>query len=120
MIRSKIAGMGFYVPANVVSNNDLSKRVNTTDEWIKERTGTSERHFFVPEEDTNFGMGVKAATVALDKAGLTPQVAVCEALEQGKIKKGDLVCLASFGSGFTWASALIGLILIQCVKCHLL
>lgn len=73
MIRSKIAGMGFYVPANVVTNDDLSKRVNTTDEWIKERTGINERRFFVPEEDTNFGMGVKAASIALEKAGLTPQ-----------------------------------------------
>jgi len=43
---SKITGLGFYVPEGVVTNADLSKLMDTTDEWIIERTGIKERHFF--------------------------------------------------------------------------
>jgi len=43
MHRSKIAGIGMYVPQHVVTNNDLLKYMDTTDEWIQERTGIKER-----------------------------------------------------------------------------
>ena len=43
MLRSKIAGIGMYVPKNVVTNNDLVKYMDTSDEWIQERTGIKER-----------------------------------------------------------------------------
>ena len=39
MLRSKIAGIGMYVPENIVTNDDLSKIMETTDEWVQERTG---------------------------------------------------------------------------------
>lgn len=74
MKNSRIAGIGFHVPDRIVTNDDLSKIMNTTDEWIQERTGIKERHYFDPEKgDTNFGMAVKASQIALDRAGLTPQ-----------------------------------------------
>jgi len=70
-IRSKIAGMGFYVPPTVVTNNDLSQRMNTTHEWIVERTGILERHHIVAGEDTTAGMAAKAARIAMERAGTT-------------------------------------------------
>ena len=45
MQRSKIAGIGFYVPENVFTNNDLKKYMDTSDEWIQERTGIKERRY---------------------------------------------------------------------------
>lgn len=70
MRSSKIAGMGYYVPDNVVTNDDLSKFMDTNDEWIQERTGIKERRWVKPGEDTTSGMGVKAAQMALDNAGM--------------------------------------------------
>lgn len=68
MYQSYIKGLGFYVPENVVTNHDLTKIMDTTDEWIQERTGILERrHINTPEENTT-SMGVKAAKVAIDSA----------------------------------------------------
>ncbi|MCB9262340.1 MAG: ketoacyl-ACP synthase III [Flavobacteriales bacterium] len=72
MQNSRIAGMGFYVPENVVTNNELSKLMDTNHEWIVERTGIEERRWVVPGEDTTSGMGVKAAKMAIANAGLQP------------------------------------------------
>lgn len=74
MKRSKIAGIGFYVPEKVVTNEVLTQTVNTTNEWIVERTGIQERHYFDYEKgETNYGFAMKAAQIALDRAQLTPQ-----------------------------------------------
>ncbi|MCK5637065.1 MAG: ketoacyl-ACP synthase III [Flavobacteriaceae bacterium] len=72
MYNSKIIGLGSYVPDNVVTNDELSKMMDTNDEWIQERTGIKERRW-VPKgsEDTSAVMGAKAAKIAIDKAGLT-------------------------------------------------
>ena len=72
MYNSKITGLGFYVPENIVTNDDLSKMMDTNDEWIQERTGIKERHW-IPEgsEDSSAIMGAKAAKIAIEKAGLT-------------------------------------------------
>ena len=72
MYNSKITGLGFYVPDNVVTNDDLSKIMDTNDAWIQERTGIKERRW-IPEgsEDTSAVMGAKAAQIAIEKAGLT-------------------------------------------------
>ena len=43
MIKSKIVGVGYYLPDNVVSNKDLEESMDTSDEWIRERTGIKER-----------------------------------------------------------------------------
>ncbi|MCS7019700.1 MAG: beta-ketoacyl-ACP synthase III [Cytophagales bacterium] len=73
MRNSKIAGLGFYVPEKVVTNHDLTTFMNTTDEWIVERTGVRKRHYFDPDKgETNFGFAVKASEIALQRAGLTP------------------------------------------------
>lgn len=70
MYQSYIKGLGFYVPENVVTNHDLTKIMDTTDEWIQERTGILERrHINTPEENTT-SMGVKAAKVAIERAGI--------------------------------------------------
>ncbi len=70
MYNSKIAGLGFYVPENVVTNDDLSKVMDTNDEWIQERTGIQERRHVVHGEDTTTTMGVKAAQKAIKRAGI--------------------------------------------------
>ncbi len=72
MYNSKITGLGFYVPDNVVTNDELSKLMDTDDAWIQERTGIKERRW-IPEgsDDTSAIMGAKAAKIAIDKAGFT-------------------------------------------------
>lgn len=72
MVRSKIAGIGMYVPSNVVTNNDLTKYMDTNDEWIQERTGIKERRYAHRTEETTTTMGVEAATIAIKRAGITP------------------------------------------------
>ncbi len=73
MIRSKIAGIGMYVPSHVVTNNDLTKYMETSDEWIQERTGIKERRYAHRTDETTTTMGVEAAKVAIDRAGITAQ-----------------------------------------------
>ena len=71
MYHSKITGLGFYVPENVVTNDDLSKIIDTNDEWIQERTGIQERRHIVRGQDTTTSMGVKAARIAIERSGLS-------------------------------------------------
>lgn len=73
MTRTKIAGIGMYVPPNVVTNNDLLKYMDTSDEWIQERTGIRERRFAGRTTETTTTMGVEAAKIAIERAGITPQ-----------------------------------------------
>jgi len=70
MYNSKITGLGYYVPDNIVTNDDLSKVMDTNDAWIQERTGIQERRHVVKGEDTTTTMGVKAAKVAIERAGI--------------------------------------------------
>ena len=72
MYNSKITGLGYYVPENIVTNNDLKEFMETTDEWIQERTGIKERRWIDPKtEDTTAVMGAKAARIAIERSGLT-------------------------------------------------
>lgn len=71
MPTSKIAGIGYYVPANIVTNNDLKQYMDTSDEWIQERTGIKERRYAHRTEETTTTMGVEAAKIAIERAGLT-------------------------------------------------
>jgi len=74
MYNSRIAGMGAYVPENVVTNDDLSKMMDTNDTWIQERTGIQERrHIKDGDGNTTAVMGVKAAKIALERAKMTAQ-----------------------------------------------
>ncbi|MBX3085839.1 MAG: ketoacyl-ACP synthase III [Anaerolineae bacterium] len=69
---AKITGWGKYVPAKVLTNADLEKMVDTSDEWITSRTGIKERHIRAEGENSS-DMSVKSAMPALEMAGLTPQ-----------------------------------------------
>ncbi len=67
-----ITGVGSYVPAKVITNADLEKMVDTTDEWITTRTGIKERHIAAQDEFTS-DLASRAALRALENAGVTPQ-----------------------------------------------
>lgn len=73
MTRTRIAGIGMYVPENIITNKDLTKLMDTTDEWIQERTGIKERRYAHRTKETTATMGVEAAKIAIDRAGLTAQ-----------------------------------------------
>jgi len=67
-----IAGVGSYVPARVLTNADLEKMVNTSDEWITSRTGIKERHIAAKDEFTS-DLGARAALRAMEAAGVTAE-----------------------------------------------
>jgi 3-oxoacyl-[acyl-carrier-protein] synthase-3 len=69
--RSILAGCGGYLPERVVTNEELSRTVDTSDEWIRERTGIRQRHF-AGKNETAAIMGTAAARAALADAGATP------------------------------------------------
>ena len=72
MYNAKITGLGFYVPDNVVTNDDLSKMMDTNDAWIQERTGIKERRWIKEGSgDSTSVMGYKAAKIAIERSGLT-------------------------------------------------
>jgi len=64
-----IIGLGSYLPSRIVTNDDLAQRLDTSDEWIRTRTGIRERHYAAPEEATS-DLALAAARRALDDAGL--------------------------------------------------
>ena len=69
MYNSKITGMGMYVPENVVTNDDLTDIMDTSHDWIVERTGIQERrHIKKGDGNTTATMGVKAAKIAIERA----------------------------------------------------
>jgi 3-oxoacyl-[acyl-carrier-protein] synthase-3 len=69
--RSVVLGCGSYLPETILTNAELAQRVDTSDEWIVQRTGIRQRHIAAPGEFTSH-LAVKAARAALDDAGLTP------------------------------------------------
>jgi 3-oxoacyl-[acyl-carrier-protein] synthase-3 len=71
MQRSKIAGTGMYVPQNVYTNNDLTRYMDTSDEWIQERTGIKERRYAGRTTETTTTMSVEAAAIAIKRAGIS-------------------------------------------------
>ena len=71
MFNSKISGLGYYVPDNIVTNHDLSEMMDTNDQWIQERTGIKERRWIDPKTDDNTStMAVKASKIAIERSGL--------------------------------------------------
>ena len=68
---SRIAGTGRYLPAKVLTNAELEKMVDTTDDWIVSRTGISRRHISAPDETTS-SMATEAARKAMEMAGVAP------------------------------------------------
>jgi 3-oxoacyl-[acyl-carrier-protein] synthase-3 len=69
MIRARVIGCGACLPANIVTNDDLAKRMETSDEWIRERTGIRQRHIAVDGEKTS-DLALGAAREALTDAGI--------------------------------------------------
>ncbi|WP_304607835.1 beta-ketoacyl-ACP synthase III [Hyphobacterium sp. CCMP332] len=68
---SRVAGQGSYLPERVLTNSEIATFVDTDDEWIRARTGISERHI-AAEGETTSDLGYRAALAALEDAGLTP------------------------------------------------
>jgi len=89
--RAVVRGVGHYLPENVVSNDDLAKTVDTSDDWIRGRTGIERRHF-AAEGQTTSDLAVNAARAALEDAGL----------EVGDI---DAIVLATSTADLTFPSA---------------
>ncbi len=73
MLSSKIAGIGKYLPSNVVTNQDLTAYMETSNEWIIERTGIQERRYAHRTEETTTTMAVEAAKIAIERAGTTAE-----------------------------------------------
>ena len=71
MRKTALAGLGFYVPDKVVTNDDLAQLIDTSDEWIQQRTGIRERHY-VGDGVGASDLAREAATRALTDAGVTP------------------------------------------------
>ena len=69
MRRSQIIGFGSYLPKKIVTNDDLAKKLNTSDEWIRQRTGIAQRHIAADDELTS-DIATNAARTALKDAGL--------------------------------------------------
>jgi 3-oxoacyl-[acyl-carrier-protein] synthase-3 len=69
-VYSRIAGTGSYLPEKVLTNADLEKMVDTSDEWIVSRSGIRERHIAEPEQTTS-DLAYEASLKALEAAGMT-------------------------------------------------
>ena len=72
MFKTKIAGIGSYLPDNIITNDDLAQRMDTNDAWIQERTGIQSRRYATNFKETTTTMGAKAASVAIERAGISP------------------------------------------------
>jgi 3-oxoacyl-[acyl-carrier-protein] synthase-3 len=70
--RAVLAGIGTYLPEKIVTNAELALQVDTSDDWIVERTGIRQRHFAAPHETAAY-MGAEAARSALHTAGIGPE-----------------------------------------------
>ena len=68
-MRSVLLGVGSYLPARVLTNAELAKRVDTSDEWITERTGIRQRHIAADDEKTS-DLACQAAVKALQASGI--------------------------------------------------
>jgi 3-oxoacyl-[acyl-carrier-protein] synthase-3 len=90
VIRSVVKGVGSALPRNCVTNEDLAKQVDTSDEWIRERTGIAQR-YIAGEGETTSSLAIGAAQAALDDAGMT-------------IKDIDLIVLATATPDVTFPS----------------
>ncbi len=90
-IRAVVKGVGHYLPERVVPNSEFADRIDTSDEWIRTRSGIEQRHF-AAEGQTTSDMAIRAARAALDHAGLTADDI-------------DAIVLATSTADFTFPSA---------------
>lgn len=98
--RSIILGTGSYAPETIWTNDDLARKVETTDAWIRERTGIRERRIAAPGESTS-DLGLKASLAALDRAGLSPADldGIIVATATGDLTLPSTACLLQAGLG---------------------
>ncbi|QJC27383.1 3-oxoacyl-[acyl-carrier-protein] synthase 3 [Anaplasma platys] len=123
MMRTVLCGVGAFLPQKVVTNDDLSLIVDTTDEWIFRRTGIRRRHI-VAEDETTVYMAVKAAVDALDASGVTADTVdliivatstpdktlpSCAAAVQGRLgcRRAMVFDLNAACSGFVYSLAVV-------------
>lgn len=114
----KICGTGSYVPEKYYDNNDIANMVDTSDEWIRERTGIVRRH--IAEDDTTVSMAVKAAKAALEDGDVRPEevdlilvstitsnvivpCAACEVQKELGAKNATCFDISAACSGFVFA-----------------
>ncbi len=71
-MRSRITGLGHYLPEKIYTNKAIEKKLNTNDEWIQERSGIKERRWTIGTDDNNTTMAVKASKNAIKDAGIAP------------------------------------------------
>jgi len=69
LVRARVAGLGHYLPERILTNADLESMVETSDQWIRERTGIAQRHIAAPHE-TSSSLALEASRMALDAAGI--------------------------------------------------
>lgn len=73
MYATKIAGIGKYIPKKTVKNKDFEAFMDTSDEWIQERTGIKERHYGEKHSETTTTMGARASEIAIERAGINKE-----------------------------------------------
>ncbi|MFH2068624.1 MAG: beta-ketoacyl-ACP synthase III [Candidatus Omnitrophota bacterium] len=102
----KIIGTGSYLPQKVLTNADLEKMVETSDEWISTRTGVSERRIAAPEEAAS-DLGIHACRLALERANFSPEKidAIIAATITGDYHFPSTACLIQKGLGASNAFA---------------
>ncbi len=96
-VYASFKSIGAYVPEKILSNEDLEKMVDTSDEWITKRTGIKERHLAADDEYTS-DMGVKAAKLAIERAGLTPEeidLVICATVTPDYFNMPSTACIIS-------------------------
>jgi 3-oxoacyl-[acyl-carrier-protein] synthase-3 len=106
MIRSRIIGTGHYLPEKVLTNVDLEKLMDTTDEWIRQRTGIVQRHFAADHEAAS-DLAAQACARALSNADVAPEnvdYLICATVTPDHFMPST-ACLAQHKAGMTRAAA---------------
>ena len=92
---ASLKSIGGYAPSRILSNTDLEKMVETSDEWIEKRTGIKERRIAAPEEATS-DLGVKAALLAISRAGIAKEeidLIICATLSPDHLCMPSTACI---------------------------
>ena len=92
---ASLKSIGAYAPSRILSNLDLEKMVDTTDEWIEKRTGIKERRIASEEEATS-DLGVKAAQIAIERSGIAKEeidLIICATLSPDHLCMPSTACI---------------------------
>ncbi len=98
---ASLKSIGAYAPSKILSNHDLEKMVDTSDEWIQKRTGIRERRIAAPEELTS-DMGVAASKKAIERAGIDPKTidgVICATLSPDYLTMPSTACIIAHKLG---------------------